>query len=246
MDKKKLLILLLTISLCFPALIFAETIVLKSGKIVGGKIIEKTDKYIKIDRYGVPITYFFDEIDTIDGINLHKNTNELKEATNLTNNKFNEETSLSNRNIYNNSKYGVSLLIPEGWFVDDNARSEFNGTTLLIAYKNNPQVKVEYPVIKLVRTETRTDLSFLKQGNKLLTALPGVNIIEPDREVNINGIDCLRGTIERKGKIGMIVESVCHCRAKDAMYGIYFIGTQDDFKIHSQDFERVINSFNAK
>ena len=51
------------------SLVFAETVVLKSGKTLQGKIIEKTDKYIKIDieNLGIPLTYFFDDIETIDG-----------------------------------------------------------------------------------------------------------------------------------------------------------------------------------
>jgi hypothetical protein len=40
-------------------LCFAETIVLKSGKTIEGKLIEKTDEHIKIDFQGVPLTYFF-------------------------------------------------------------------------------------------------------------------------------------------------------------------------------------------
>jgi len=67
MTKKRLIILSLAMSFCFPAFIFAETIVLKSGKTVEGKLIEKTDKYIKIDFMDVPLTYFFDEIESIDG-----------------------------------------------------------------------------------------------------------------------------------------------------------------------------------
>lgn len=67
MRKKKLIILVLIICLYFPVLTFAETIVLKSGKTVEGKLIEKTDKYIKIDFDGVPLTYFLDEVETIDG-----------------------------------------------------------------------------------------------------------------------------------------------------------------------------------
>jgi len=50
--------------------VFAETIVLKSGETVEGKLIEKTDKYIKIDFQGVPLTYFFDEVKSIDGAKL--------------------------------------------------------------------------------------------------------------------------------------------------------------------------------
>ena len=67
MGNKGLIVLLLAISLCFPSFIFAETIILKSGKKVEGKIIKKTDKYIQIDFPGVPLTYFLDEIESIDG-----------------------------------------------------------------------------------------------------------------------------------------------------------------------------------
>lgn len=66
MKKRMLLILLLV--LCSPIYIFAETIVLKNGKTVEGKLIEKTDKHIEIDFQGVSLEYFFDEIKTIDGI----------------------------------------------------------------------------------------------------------------------------------------------------------------------------------
>lgn len=69
MEKNKIIgpIFLLAATLFFPAAIYAETIVLKSGKMVEGKLIEKTDKYLKIDFYGVPLTYYLDEIESIDG-----------------------------------------------------------------------------------------------------------------------------------------------------------------------------------
>ena len=48
---------------------FAENIVLKNGEKVSGKIVDKTDKDIKveIEGVGVPLTYFLEDIDTIDG-----------------------------------------------------------------------------------------------------------------------------------------------------------------------------------
>lgn len=50
------------------SILYADTIELKSGKIVEGKIVERTDKYIKVDiGIGMPITYFLDEIEGIDG-----------------------------------------------------------------------------------------------------------------------------------------------------------------------------------
>lgn len=67
MKKKGLAILVLTICLYFPSSAFAETIILKSGQKVEGKIIKKTDKYIQIDFPGVPLTYFLNEIESIDG-----------------------------------------------------------------------------------------------------------------------------------------------------------------------------------
>lgn len=61
--KKSLVIMLLV--LCLPVFLFAEIIVLKNGKTVEGIIIEKTDKYVKIDFQGVPITYYNSEIESV-------------------------------------------------------------------------------------------------------------------------------------------------------------------------------------
>lgn len=45
----------------------AETIVLKSGNTLENSVLEKTDKYIKTDFQGKTLTYYSDEISTIDG-----------------------------------------------------------------------------------------------------------------------------------------------------------------------------------
>jgi len=59
---------LATLFFFFPFCLLAETIILKSGKTIKGRIIEKTEEYIKIDFYGVPITYYFEEIESIHGV----------------------------------------------------------------------------------------------------------------------------------------------------------------------------------
>lgn len=68
--KSKLLIVLffvIALLYCLTPLVFAETIVLKTGKQVAGKLVEKTDQYIKLACEGVPVTFFLDEVDTING-----------------------------------------------------------------------------------------------------------------------------------------------------------------------------------
>lgn len=64
--KIKSLILVLLIAM-FSFTSYAETIVLKNGKSVEGRMVERTEKYIKINILDVPITYYFEEIDSING-----------------------------------------------------------------------------------------------------------------------------------------------------------------------------------
>lgn len=46
----------------------AEVIQLTSGKIVEGAVVLRNEEFIKVDTgLGIPVTYFLDEIDTIDG-----------------------------------------------------------------------------------------------------------------------------------------------------------------------------------
>jgi hypothetical protein len=53
--------------LLFISLAFADTIYLKSGKIIQGTISEYTDKYIKINiGQGVELHYYFNEIDKVE------------------------------------------------------------------------------------------------------------------------------------------------------------------------------------
>ena len=65
LGKKTLVILLLTLSLCFSGSAFADTVILKSGKTIEGKIVEKTDEYVKIDFMGVVLTYYIDQIEKV-------------------------------------------------------------------------------------------------------------------------------------------------------------------------------------
>ncbi|MCF7873994.1 MAG: tetratricopeptide repeat protein [Candidatus Omnitrophica bacterium] len=93
---KKIITLILFSLLVLPS--FAENIQLKSGKTIEGKIIEKTNSYIKVDTsLEIPITYYFDDIETI-----YENTNHAKKI--LINNKDSKEFSKVERKIFTISK----------------------------------------------------------------------------------------------------------------------------------------------
>ncbi len=59
---------LFAIFLCslFVSGVFAEVVKLKSGRQIQGKIIERTDSYIKVEVAGVVLTYFLDDISAIE------------------------------------------------------------------------------------------------------------------------------------------------------------------------------------
>lgn len=70
---KKQFILLILVSLFFLvtinlSLVSADTIILKSGRRVEGKIIEKTDQYTKVEIAGILVTLWSDEIEQVEEI----------------------------------------------------------------------------------------------------------------------------------------------------------------------------------
>lgn len=67
MNKKIVLVLLFILSVSIISNVFADTIILKSGQEVEGKIIEKTDEKVVLDVFGVKVPYFNDEIKSING-----------------------------------------------------------------------------------------------------------------------------------------------------------------------------------
>lgn len=64
---KKLMVFLVLVFLCIPIFVFAEAIILISGERIEGKIIEKTEDYIKMEYRGTSLTYSLEDIRSIDG-----------------------------------------------------------------------------------------------------------------------------------------------------------------------------------
>ena len=67
MKKEGRIILVLAICLSFAYPALAETIILKSGQKIEGKIIEKTNRYILIQSQGAPARCLVDDIKSIEG-----------------------------------------------------------------------------------------------------------------------------------------------------------------------------------
>jgi hypothetical protein len=65
--KKLILIIIGLFFISAVSFTYAEIITLKSGKTVEGEVIERTDGYVKIDFYGVPVTYLLSEVESIGG-----------------------------------------------------------------------------------------------------------------------------------------------------------------------------------
>lgn len=65
MKKRLVCLWLISVVIGYFPFVFADAIILKSGKQVDGRILEKNEKYIKLDFQGVQLTYFLDEISQI-------------------------------------------------------------------------------------------------------------------------------------------------------------------------------------
>ena len=63
---KKTILLTFLLALMFIPVSRADTVYLKNGKKLQGRIVEKTDKQIKISIKGVALTYYAEDIERID------------------------------------------------------------------------------------------------------------------------------------------------------------------------------------
>lgn len=72
MFKKFVLVIEMTLSLLVINLtsVSAENLILKSGRKIEGKIIEKTEQYIKMEIEGIPLTFWVDEIERVEELPL--------------------------------------------------------------------------------------------------------------------------------------------------------------------------------
>ncbi|MFH1876587.1 MAG: tetratricopeptide repeat protein [Candidatus Omnitrophota bacterium] len=141
---EKLLLFVILLGFILPC--FSETIKLKSGKTVETKIVEKTDSYIKVDIVGIPITYYLDEIESLDGIAPSKKieATRLSQTTAL-------DASSSGIDIAHIHRFLKELGYPEHTWSD----IERELTAFL--------VKIDYPRLRQEAAQVKSNPEQLKQ-----------------------------------------------------------------------------------
>ncbi len=72
---------LFAIFILITSLASAETIKLKTGSLIEGKLVEKTDEYIKLDVSGVTVTFYNDEIENVVDANILDNSIKRQQQT---------------------------------------------------------------------------------------------------------------------------------------------------------------------
>ena len=179
---------------------FAETIILKSGKKVKGKIIEKTNKYSKMDiADGITITYFSDEIERIEAdsprgeISQGQKDNRLDAAPlNQTVNKAvvpsSSKDSSSQPKGFLGDKEDSAIFSfaqfyfkpPAGWLKRANVRHQ-TGVSFLY-YTKNPDYAV--PMIGVTKDTPgagiHAPIDFARKvREEILRTAPGITIAEP-------------------------------------------------------------------
>ncbi len=195
---KKLIIALLSLVLTSP--LFAEIIILKSGRTIEAEIIERAEDYIKIDVYGVPMTYYREDIEKIIG-----------EAVNEEQNKFSSRTSSikSSRDIFadvspavvyfSKKEYGSERRenIGSGFIVDSKGLiitnhhvvgHQFDRERLVVVLKDEST----FPIESVVYTDPKYDMTILK-----ITAdrLPVVNLGNSDTVETGEAVYCIGASL---------------------------------------------------
>jgi len=191
--------------LYLPFSLFAETIILKSGKKIEGKIVEKTDDFIKVDLYGVPIKYYFDQIENIGQnklgqsfLDIAPKTIQQKKAKYLVYSKKNTGyleageqiifDTKDNSILYSNSKYLFSIAFPANWesFYKKNAEGKKlyigdKGDAIAFSPKNDTSVFFH---IIMERRHKNLEAAVKEQLN-IIAKEPGAELISSPVEITI-------------------------------------------------------------
>ena len=147
MEKKNCVFFLLIFSLCFPSVVFADTITLKSGQKIEGKILDKTDNYIEIEINGVPFKYFSREIESSD-----------KEASNRP--PLNQETKDQDTKDYLKEMIGLMSNLAH----KDLEQATQNFQNILSKNPQSPQAYIGLGAIYYAKKDYNKAIEYIQKG----------------------------------------------------------------------------------
>lgn len=237
MKKLGLFIFLLFI---FTPVSFAETIYLKSGRSVEGKIVERTDKFIKVEIMpGAAVTYSLDGIEKIEGAQPVAITSNVEETV-----------SESQGELYVNEDIGFEIRGANGWFKYlgpagskakvmfskypkiENMKFPFVGVTVDVAPQN---IDTAVGFANLVLPKYQASLE--KTGATF-------TITEPVHEIEIAGQKGVRFVFEVSDKAGKGMKSLdCKFMQEGVVVSLQGMDSPQNFSENVNDFEEIISSF---
>ncbi|MBD3245605.1 MAG: hypothetical protein GF333_01160 [Candidatus Omnitrophica bacterium] len=112
---KKVFTLSLSFLFFLPFALCAETLVLKNGNEVRGKIVEQTGEYVKIEISGVPLTYWKSDIESIEGAGSGEHGEAIDQGEAVSMGESTEYLTLGNKrvkvDVYNPGRPGSPVVL---------------------------------------------------------------------------------------------------------------------------------------
>ncbi len=149
---KLAIMLFLAAGIFYSTFAFAETIIFKWGQKIEEKIIEKTDKQIKIIFQGTPLAYRLEDIESIDGVKQVSSSKEasieasFENAISKKEPESQESLTASTENELNSSYSNFDVFrikIPKGWIISQKKDS----MVTRVAFSKKPYDTVNYNAV---------------------------------------------------------------------------------------------------
>ena len=144
--------------------LWAETIVLKSGKTVEGKIIESNEQSVKIDFQGIPLLYSRDEIEKIEGESIAQPQPILTKAPEIINSQ--QYMLYIPSGIDSNKKYPLVLALSPG----------ADAQSMISTWKN---VSEKHKWLIFASKVSRNGMDFKEAGGHLSSLIRQVSLNYP-------------------------------------------------------------------
>jgi len=216
----------------------AEIIRLKSGKSVEGKIIEKTNDYLKVDVGGVAVTYFNDDLEKPEAPRVSRDT--------VTATQFAQE---SLGELYVNEEHGFEIRGPKGWF--KNLGRPNSGPAVIFTrhlYTGQMRLPILGVTVDTAPANIATALDF---ANFILPQYQAsadktqaqFKLIEPPHEIEINGRKGARYVFQMLGKDRAMESIDCKFLRGNMIISIQGMDTPEAFQADLADFQEAVSSF---